>query len=151
MTNKLKKEIEELIDDDNSIDDYLIEIENIKKIDFKKDFKKDNSIQKGIAILIRVAELKGYEQALSYQKQEDDERFEEFIKKLKKEVLENKDKETNISAIGTYGFFLDRIDKFAEELKSKLNGEKETFEEHIKNCGCCDDRKERKLKYGRTY
>ena len=40
---------------------------------------------------------------------------------------------------------LNKADEIIKELK------KETFEEHIKNCGCCDDRKERKLKYGRTY
>ena len=96
MTNKLKKEIDEFVgemcEDGNlkvNPDDFYKFIKNIEK------------------------------QAKLSQKQEDDERFEEFIKKLKKEVLENKDKETNISAIGTYGFFLDRIDKLAEELKGE--------------------------------
>ena len=37
----------------------------------------------------------------------------------------------------------------ADEIIKEL--EKETFEEHIKPCECCDDREERKLKYGRIY
>ena len=40
---------------------------------------------------------------------------------------------------------LNKADEIIKEL------EEETFEEHIKHCECCDDRKERKLKYGRTY
>jgi len=72
-------------------------------------------------------------QAKLSQKQEDDERFEKMID----ELLER--------SKGWYGHIpKGYISEQIEELKSKLNGEKETFEEHIKHCGCCDDGENKK-------